>query len=169
MIRKIVVGDILDPRNTSDIIIGMNTELDEVTGIGLPFVRNTIPEIALDLGSVITFKFDAYRRLHMLICHRLGLGGWERAEDHIRYGLDYLNHYRTDDREFSIVQIGCGQVGTRDRAPCEQIFRAMATSSLPVDLYVYEGASMAAPQEREPLKPLQAFASSTQDFVPLLR
>lgn len=41
-------GDILSPANHRDIIIGMNTSLGEVNGIGRPFVRNIIPSVARD-------------------------------------------------------------------------------------------------------------------------
>src|SRR4051812_21268231 len=105
MIESIVIGDILSPSNPRDIIIGMNTDLEDVTGIGLRFVRNVIPLLALDLGSVISFDFDQKRKLHMIICHKLGKGGWADAEQYVRFGLDYLEHLNDTGRQYSIVQI----------------------------------------------------------------
>lgn len=158
MIRHIINADITSPENPCDIIIGMNTALDDVTGIGRRFVRDRIPAAALDLGSVITFQFDKKRRLHMLICHELGTGGWRGAPQYVRFGMDYLDHL-DDGRDYSIVQIGTGRIGRRDGADASAIHQAMATSYLLADLYVYDAARQIAMAEVIDLpRPLRAWS-----------
>ncbi|MBU2103619.1 hypothetical protein KKD81_00130 [Patescibacteria group bacterium] len=159
------MADITDPENKSDIIIGMNSELSDVTGIGLPFVKDAIPTRAIQLGSVITFDFDATRRLHMIICHKLGLGGWASAEQNVRFGLDYLNHVNQMEdsdkrRKFSIVNIGTGRVGVRDAADPVGIKRAIADSHLIVDLFVFTPPVMLADVRaaRAPLRPVRTWS-----------
>jgi hypothetical protein len=167
MIRDILIGDITSPNNTRDIIIGMNTDLQDVTGIGLRFVRNLIPAAALELGSVISFDFDPARKLHMIICHKLGHGGWKDADKYVRFGMDYLDHLNDDRRTHSIVQIGTGRVGVRDDADAGAIRTAMADSFLCVDLFVYDGLAMEEAQsDREPLRPLFAW-NAMKGPVPL--
>ncbi len=165
MIRHIVPGDITDPRNKADIIIGMNSALNDVTGIGLPFVKQSIPTRAIQLGSVISFNFDTNRKLHMLICHHLGEGGWAGADRHVRFGLDYLEHLAHMDeeppveRDYSIVHIGTGRVGIRDGADKVAIHRAIADSHLTVDLFVYKKPEEAAVVSmRTPLVPFRAWS-----------
>ena len=138
MIEDMIPGDITSRDNPRDIIIGMNTKLDDVTGIGRPFVKNVFPATALELGSVLTFDFDAKRKLHMIICHDLGLGGWHRTDQHIRFGMDYLNHINDTGRQHSIVRVGTGRVGKRDGADHAAILTAMTNSYLPVNLYIWE-------------------------------
>jgi len=138
MINDIKVGDITSPENRADIIIGMNTKLQDVTGIGLPFVKKINALHPIDLGSVLSFKFDDDRNVHMIICHRLGdNGGWKDADMHVRFGMDYLWHTERNGRKFSTVQIGTGRVGVRDGADPVCIRTAMATSHLPVTLFVF--------------------------------
>ena len=137
MIREIVVGDITAAVNRCDIIIGMNTELGEVSTLGRRVLANTLPPPQfIDLGTVLTFKFDQNRFIHMLICHNLCSGGWERADQFVRVGLDHLWVTRAN-RNYGIVQIGRGLVGRRDGAEPEAILTAIASSYLPVDLYVH--------------------------------
>jgi hypothetical protein len=138
MIINIKVGDITAPENNADLIIGMNSQLIDVYGIGKPFVNkiNTIHPIML--GSVLSFTFDDCRNLHMLICHHLGKGGWNNADKYVRYGMDYLWHSESNAKRFSIVQIGTGRVGIRDDADSTSIRTAMANSFLPVDLFIFE-------------------------------
>lgn len=157
MIKNILVGDITAPKNPADIIIGMNTALEDVTGIGLRFVRSVIPDMALDLGSVISFDFDAHRKLHMIICHRLGRGGWGHADQHVRFGMDHLNHLNDRGRDYSIVQIGTGRIGMRDGADAPAIRAAMAASYLPVNLYIFDAPGEPAVVERAPLRALYAW------------
>lgn len=169
MILNILKGDITAPGNKSDIVIGMNSLLQDVTGIGLPFVKDRIPPSALQLGSVLTYDFDGDRRLHMIICHNLGVGGWADADKHVRFGLDYLEYVdRTDPygegrHSYSIVQIGKGRVGIRDGADHAAINRAMADSFLPLDLYVYDQdrATVEAGQNWKPLRPLRTWNQVT--------
>lgn len=137
MIINIEVGDITSRENHADIIIGMNSELKDVTGIGLPFVKKINALHPIDLGSVLSFKLDNDRNVHMIICHHLGKGGWKDADMHVRFGMDYLWHTERNGRKFSIVKVGTGRVGVRDGADPIRIHTAMATSHLPVTLFVY--------------------------------
>lgn len=135
MIKNLLVGNILDKDNRADIIIGMNTDFNDVFGIGKPFVRQIEKTRAVKLGSVITFDYDGTRELHMLVCHKLGRGGWKRAEQYVRYGMDYLWKHNPD-RMYSVVNIGTGRVGKRDGADHMAIRSAIASSFLPVDLFI---------------------------------
>jgi hypothetical protein len=135
MIEDIVVGDILSLQKKADIIIGMNTELSDVLGIGKRFVAQIRKTRSIALGSVISFEYDRTRELHMLVCHELGSGGWANADKNVRYGMDYLWNKRPD-RKYSIVQIGTGRVGRRDGADHAAIRGAIASSYLRADLYV---------------------------------
>ena len=137
MITDIKVGDITSPENRADIIIGMNSELHRVTGIGMPFVKNITALHPIDPGSVLSFKFDENRNVHMIICHRLGIDGWKDADKHVRFGMDYLCHTERNGRKFSTVQIGTGPVGIQYGADPASIRTAMATSHLPVTLFVF--------------------------------
>ena len=167
MIRDIVLGDITAPENKADIIIGMNSELADVTGIGLPFVKKSIPSRAIQLGSVISFTFDHSRKLHMIICHHLGNGGWAGAERHVRFGMDYLDHLDHMEelsgagRDYSIVRIGTGRVGNRDGADHIGIHKAMADSHLLVDLFLYEKPAASADIRvvRAPLIPFRVWST----------
>lgn len=156
MIRDIKVGDITSPSNQADIIIGMNSTLSDVTGIGLPFVKQIAAIHPIVRGSVLSFTFTPERNLHMLICHGFGMVGWSNAEMHVRFGMDYLWH--TDGgRQYSIVQIGTGRVGKRDGADTAAIRSAIATSFLPVDLYVYDSAVRQVVENTMAQPPLRAF------------
>ena len=167
MIRDFITGDITARSNKSDIIIGMNTALDDVTGIGFPFVKNSVPTRMLQLGSVISYDFDGTRKLHMIICHHLGEGGWEYADRYVRFGLDYLDHLDRDTqagdggRSYSIVRIGTGRIGTRDGADFQAIHRAMADSFLTVDLYLFKREQQSADVRAiRPLQPFRAWNSA---------
>jgi hypothetical protein len=153
VIEDIINGDITSPQNPRDIIIGMNTDLHDVTGIGLRFVKNLIPLKALDLGSVLTFDFDAQRKLHMIICHHLGPSYWYNADQHVRFGMDYLHYMNDSGRKYSIVRIGTGRIGQRDKADHAAIHKAMAESYLPVNLYTFDPktAEAVTQVERAPL------------------
>ena len=157
MIIDVLVGDITSPENPHDIIIGMNADLIDVTGIGRHFVKDIFPMKSLDLGSVISFNFDKKRKLHMIICHTIGSGGWTRAADHIRYGMDYLEHFNDESRTYSIVQIGKGRVGQRDGANSAAIHTAMSTSHLPVTLFVFDNTQQQAIEQRVPLHIVSAW------------
>ena len=138
MIEDIIIGDITSPQNRRDIIIGMNTDLNDVTGIGLRFVKNLIPLKALEPGSVLTSDFDDQRKIHMLICHRLGPAYWYNADQHVRFGMDYLHYTNNSGRKYSIVQIGTGRIGQRDKADHAAIRKAMEESYLPVNLHILD-------------------------------
>lgn len=136
MIKEILYGDITDEKKHSgDIIIAMNTELKEASAIGRTFTCTTSIKEQVNLGSVLTFQFDSERLLHMLICHRIGLGGWMDADKYVRYCLDYLWQQHRD-RAYSIVQIGKGLVGQRDGADVPAIRTAMTNSFLEMDLVI---------------------------------
>lgn len=136
MIKDIRFGDITDSHtNPGDIIIAMNTELSEVSALGRRFVKSIAILDELELGSVLTFNFDSERQLHMLICHRLELGGWVGSEKYVRYCLDYLWQQHRD-RQYAIVQIGNGPIGKRDGANVSEIRTAMANSFLELDLVI---------------------------------
>ncbi|HEY4487064.1 MAG TPA: hypothetical protein VJB70_05065 [Candidatus Paceibacterota bacterium] len=136
MIVGIEVSDITSPNNKRDIIIGMNTTLNDVRGIGLPFVKKIETLHPITLGAVLSFEFDDSRQVHMLICHDLGQYGWKNADHFVRFGMDFLWHTEPA-REYSIVQIGTGRVGHRDRADPVAIRTAMTNSFLPVTLFVF--------------------------------
>lgn len=139
MIEGIKIGDITSPKDNpdADIIIGMNIALHDVRGIGRDAIKNITHAFDLDLGSVITFPFDENRNLHMIICHQLGMGGWDDADQYVRFGMDFLWQQRPHKRaQYSIVQIGTGRVGERYGADVPSIITAMATSHLPVTLFV---------------------------------
>jgi hypothetical protein len=138
MITGIETGDITSSSHKCDIIIGMNVDLADVHGIGRRVLQNYEPlRGKLSLGSVITFPWDAERELHLLICHRHGEGGWVGADRHVRYGLDHLNYREgKTERGHGIVQIGKGFHGLRDGADFTSIHTAMATSFLPLTLFI---------------------------------
>ncbi|HEY0010913.1 MAG TPA: hypothetical protein VGB97_03330 [Candidatus Paceibacterota bacterium] len=139
----------------------MNTDFKDVRGIATRFVANIMPDMAPELGSVISFDFDGKRKLHLIICHEIGEGGWKNADKYVRFGMDYLDHL-TDDRQHSIVQIGTGRVGRRDGADAPAIITAMAQSFLPVTLYIYDGVPMEAVLEnRMPLRTLFAWSPTS--------
>ncbi len=144
MIEDILVGDITGSDNPRDIIIGMNTELQEVHGIGKPFVREIEAVYPLQLGSVLSFEFDDRRHLHMIVCHCLGRNGWSQSDRYVRFGMDYLWRRDGETRQFSIVKIGTGRIGKRDGADHAAIHTAMATSYLPVHLFLYEAGEAVA-------------------------
>jgi hypothetical protein len=156
MIEHIRIGDITSSDNPSHIIIGMNSQLQDVLGIGMPFVDKIETAHPIKLGSVLSFKFDGTRNLHMLICHHLGRDGWVGADMHVRYGMDYLWQTEEWGKSFSIVQIGTGRVGTRDGANAVAIRTAMATSHLPVNLYIYRKPEGVAESNAVPV-PLTAY------------
>ncbi len=137
MIVDIHHRDITDPWNKRDIVIGMNTQLAEASAIGRRVLIGKSLSRDLELGNVITFKFDEHRELHMVVCHSLGAGGWDGAHQHVRCGLDYLwQRSRGGSREYSIVRIGTGPVGRRDGADFVAIHTAMADSFLPLHLFI---------------------------------
>lgn len=168
MIENIIPGDITHPSNPCDIIIGMNTALDDVRGIAFPFLRHVIPAAALELGSVISFNFDDARKLHMIVCHSLDARMWDKADMYVRFGMDYLQHLNDSNRRYSIVQIGTGRVGLRDHADHAAIRTAMTTSFLPVDLYIYhpDARVAAASALAKPARPLSAWTMA-EGSVPI--
>lgn len=156
MIKSIVPGDITARTNVSDIIIGMNTNLDEVTGIGLPFTWRIKEKTPFALGTVISFELDMRRHLHMIICHQIGDHGWRDAEKYVRLGLDYLWQKEGDARYFSIVEIGTGRIGKRDGADATAIRSAIANAWLPVELFVFDSPTPVALEAVAP-KELRAY------------
>jgi hypothetical protein len=159
MIRNIVTGDITDPMiNPGDIIIGMNSKLTQASAIGRPFVRNVEVIKQIDLGSVLTFNFEPGRLLHMLICHKIGKGGWASADKFVRFCLDYLwkEHGR---RQYGVVQIGTGSIGKRDGADSAAIRTAMTTSFLEMDLFIRPEEEEAATRVTQtPLVPFRTWS-----------
>ncbi len=151
MIAEIIYGDIVDLKlNSNDIIIAMNTKLAEASALGRPFVYNVKTLDELELGSVLTFKFDETRLLHMLICHQFRSGGWVDSEKYVRYCLDYLWQQHRD-RQYAIVQIGNGYVGRRDGADAPVIRTAMADSFLNVNLFIQPEVEEARTAAKAPL------------------
>lgn len=158
-IQNIVYGDITALNNQLDIVIGMNTKLAEASAIGRRVLVHKGLTRALELGDVITFKFDETRNLHMLICHHIGVGGWMLADKYIRIGLDYLGRRTSFCKHFSIVRIGTGPVGIRDKADSVAIHTAMATSYTPLHLYLFERERAEARVARfPPLKALRTWS-----------
>jgi hypothetical protein len=164
MIEEIIVGDITSFENKSDIIIGMNSTLEDVTGIGLPFVREIRTVHPVGLGTVLSFRFDeSGRDVHMIICHDIGFGGWEHADRYVRFGMDYLWQKSlfggAQDAPFSIVQIGTGAIGKRDGADPAAIRKAIAESHLSVSLFVLDRADgKPAARVHQPLRALSAWS-----------
>ena len=156
-IRSVVVGDVTS--SSLNIIIGMNTRLGEASALGRQVLSDKSLTRELDLGEVITFDFGLNRRLHMVVCHYLGQGGWMNAEKYLRFGLDYLWQTTKPAQEFAIVQIGMGVVGRRDGADDEALRTAMATSHLPLHLYIRGEAKQAeAHASVVPLRPLRTWS-----------
>lgn len=160
VIIEAVSGNILSPANTDDIIIGMNTELKDVRGIGNPFVwRIPSKNRPIPLGTVLSFHRERGQQLHLIVCHELGKGGWTDSEKYIRFGMDYLWD-RDRNRRFSMVQVGTGRIGRRDGAEFEKISAAITNSFLPVTLYVYNPPEEVAAEVRAvPPITLSAFRS----------
>lgn len=105
----------------------------------------------------------------MLICHQLGEGGWTGADKYVRFGLDYLWHCeheedRQENREFSIVEIGKGRVGRRDGAEPVFIHQAMATSHLPLTLFVNHNDSESVRASEALVIPLKAYRAWTPEY-----
>ena len=160
MINEICVGDIMSPSNESDVIIGMNSNLADVTGIGRPFIANVSALFPILKGGILSFSLDEKRNLHMLICHDFWEGGWKNAHLHVRYSLDYLWHEmqtQTEPRSFSIVDIGTGRVGRRDGANTAPIRHAMADSYLPLSLFVLPPNSEVFVRDESKLSPLSPY------------
>ncbi len=148
-------GDITAPRNRRDIVIGMNASLMDVTGIGRPFVANLGIHVPLDLGSVLSFRYDDERDLHMLICHHIGVE-WTHADRYVRFGLDslwYSTHTKGKDREYSIVDIGTGRIGLSAGADTMAIRSAIALSFLPVTLFTLPPSKVEVLAERAAKRP----------------
>ena len=169
MILDIHMGDITHPFNKRDIIIGMNTKLVEASAIGRRVLVDKFATRALELGDVLTFKYDQHRHLHMVICHTIGEGGWEHADRFLRFGLDYL-WQRNPQKEFSIVKVGTGSVGIRDGADPSTLHSAMASSYLPLHLFVRpeQGEAVDRAAEIAPV-PLVALWSHSRGDVPIQR
>lgn len=157
MIVDLVNDDITSTKHKCDIIIGMNTGLKNVTGIGRRAVENMEVLRELKLGSVVTFPWDVTgRELHMIICHKMCDGGWDGADRYVRYGLDYLAHRDAiSERGHGIVRIGTGAAGKKFGADPTSILTAMATSYLPVLLFSLDTPRITEPVSAEVL-PLRA-------------
>ncbi|MEY4602394.1 MAG: hypothetical protein RL292_335 [Candidatus Parcubacteria bacterium] len=164
MIRDIKVGDITDPHNTSNIIFGMNSTLEDVNGVPSEFAKTVkLAGKPLQLGSVLNFQFDDDRMIHLIICHNIGQGGWDNSEKWVRLGMDYLwQAQQTEDHmfycsSFSSVQIGTGEIGRRDGARPQDIRTAMATSFLNVTLFVRDEQIAVPVRTKWGLQPVSAW------------
>lgn len=160
MIKNNVPRDISQIPSTdpSDIIVGMNPMLDELTDIVLPKGWRSKNRAPFPLGGVVSFKLNSKQLLHMLICHNLGVGGWEQADRYVRIAMDHLWSIYGSSRYFSMVEIGKGKIGSRDGADHEAIHTAIANSWLSVDLYIFESSQPVAIQTITP-KQLRAHSS----------
>lgn len=165
MILDIVEGDILKKTNKADVIIGMNSELGEVYGIGLPFTWQIQHNKPLKLGTVFSFELDKTRNLHMIICHHLYKGGWLDADKYIRFGMDFLWQSDAATREFSVVKIGTGRVGKRDGADVPKIINAISSSQLPMKLFIHRPPERVAVEAHQSVvrPPLVAFRSWSRE------
>ncbi|MEI8337676.1 MAG: hypothetical protein WCF92_00840 [bacterium] len=148
MIKNILCGDVTALTNPpKDIIIGMNSELGDLSALGCQIFRDQLPRSELiDLGTVLSFRYDKERMVHAIICHHLGNGGWRNANNYVRVALDHL-WLTCGYRQFGIVQIGKGRVGIRDGANSIQITEAIASSYLHVDLYIHDDQVAVEEQE----------------------
>lgn len=156
-----------------DIIIAMNTELKELTRLGRRFVGGSISG-PVEKGSVLTFKYDELRRIHMIVIHDLEPNGWDGAEEYLRYGLDDLWKEAQEedrDREFSIVQIGKGPVGRKYGADPIALRKAMEDSHLNMTLFIQdEKAPVAAAVRPKLISPSLQFmriSVPTQRRIPV--
>jgi hypothetical protein len=114
----------------------MNAGLGEVSALGCDVLKDALPPAKLiNLGTVLTFEFDEDRYMHMIICHHLGDDGWDYADKYVRVGMDHL-WTTQDERKYSIVQIGNGAIGKRDGANTAAIHTAIASSYLPVTMWI---------------------------------
>jgi hypothetical protein len=140
MIIATPIGNIttLNQDEPADIIIGMNTTLEQLDSLRLPKQWQTDLKAPIALGSVLSFQLDRMRQLHMLICHHLGKDGWKDADKYVRIGMDHLWTRHKEQRDFSIVKIGAGRVGTAGGADVNKIRAAMAASFLSVTLVMHE-------------------------------
>jgi hypothetical protein len=168
MITGISIGDItvLNQDEPSDIIVGMNTQLGELESILLPQQWRAEHAEPFPLGSVLSFRLDRKRQLHMLICHHLGNNGWVDADKYVRIGLDHLWMLHKNQRDFSVVQIGAGRIGTTGGADVNKIRAAMATSFLdmtlfmsdskqPVDIRTIKSRQLSKPEYWNPVSGLE--------------
>lgn len=157
-IKNIIPADVTGKTNKLDIVIGMNPHLAEASLLSRWVLAKMTLTRPLDLGDVITCDFDGKRRLHLIICHHLGRGGWMNAEKYVRWGFDYLwQRSALSGQEFAAVQIGTGAVGRRDGADTGLIRTAMADSFAPIHLYVWDDteAVAAANVVAIPLRPIR--------------
>jgi hypothetical protein len=136
----------MSSKNRRHIVVGMNVDLVEPSAIPRPYVdklRESL-DCSLELGTVLSFdvktrpEMGFCQRLHAVVCHtvhRIGRG-WNGADRHVRFALDYLHYTERHTGEFSIVRIGTGPVGLRDGADHAAILTAMNNSFLPLTLYI---------------------------------
>lgn len=159
MIKSIVPGDItkMNTTDSSDILVGMNSALRELHDITLPNRWRSQHNDPFPLGSVVSFKLSSKQNLHALICHELGVGGWNQADRYVRIGMDHLWSRFGNSRYFSTVEIGKGSIGVRDGADHAAIRAAIEASWLSVDLFIFDSPQPVAIQRITP-KQLQALS-----------
>jgi hypothetical protein len=134
VIIETVAGDIESPDNPRDPIIGMNPTLSERTPFALSVSNRHKIVTPVEMGSVLSFDYRDGRKVHMLVCHEIGQGGWKDAGKYVRWCLDYL-WYTAPERQYSVVHIGTGRIGKRDGADGAAIMTALAQSHLEMVLY----------------------------------
>lgn len=145
-------GDILsmDDNPFGDIIIAMNTDLQQLSALARNFVGGSING-PIEKGTVLTFKNDGIRRIHMIVVHDLCVNGWKDSHKYLRIGLDLLWMGGRQDmlkkevvRMFSIVQIGNGKVGRKYDADTKVLEQAMEDSFLALTLFKDKSTSVGA-------------------------
>lgn len=134
MILETFAGDIESPLNPRDVIIGMNRDLSERTPFAISVSNRHKIVTPVEMGSVLSFEYRDGRKVHMLVCHEIGQGGWNDADKYVRWCLDYL-WYTAPERQYSVVHIGTGRIGKRDGADGAAIMTALAQSHLEMVLY----------------------------------
>ena len=152
-ITDIVSGDIFDKKyKNNDIIIGMNPEFKNLSDLAIQALNITegnkinANDCDLDfLGTVVTFESeDTKRRVHMILCHTPE--DWNDADKYIKQGMNSI-FYTQDEmgnlsggnhakRSYSIVKIGTGPEGIKNGADFSKIVEGMASSDLPVTMFV---------------------------------
>ena len=112
--------------------------MKHVSEIGFRYAEKLRQELIhpLALGSVLKFDFGrgSEQKLYMVVCHKIGMGGWKKADMFLRYGLDSI--YMNTVGKYAIVDVGTGLVGVQDGADTALLRKAMADTFLPLDLYV---------------------------------
>jgi hypothetical protein len=172
MIKEKRKGDVMKRHdNPHDVGIAMNPKGEELREIGRRYWNRGPDDTEIPLGSVLSFIIDdeseCERRLHMFVCHRMGVGGWEYAHAHLLMGMQQLwdqNRMAGEPgRIVAMVRMGAGDIGKRDGADPELLERYMDVSELPVIIYTRGDSLIPLSVGLHRFGPLQARSLWTPD------